>query len=46
MKHLSGATLRYALGLPQNIKLGWKGLPRIKTITYLAYLQVPKKKVL
>ncbi len=27
VEHLKGASLGYALALPTNIRLGWKGLP-------------------
>ncbi len=34
VKHLKDYSLRYALALPTNTRLGWKGLPGKNTLTY------------
>jgi hypothetical protein len=31
VEHLKGASLGWALALPANIRLGWKGLPSTNT---------------
>jgi hypothetical protein len=36
VEHLKGASLRQALALPENIRLGWKSLPGTN---FLAYYQ-------
>jgi hypothetical protein len=35
MEHLNGASLGYALALPGNIRLGWKGLSGTNTLGLL-----------
>ncbi len=32
MEYLKGASLGYALALPANIRIGWKGLPGTNTL--------------
>ncbi len=34
VEHLKGASLGYALAIPANIRLGWKGLPGTNTLAY------------
>jgi len=34
VEHLKGASLGYALALPANIRLGWKGLPGTNALAY------------
>ena len=43
MEHPKCASLRWALALPANIILGWKGLPESNT---LAYYENPKIKAI
>jgi hypothetical protein len=40
MDHLKGASLAWALALPANNRLGWKGLPRTNTLVYYEKLQI------
>ncbi len=40
LKRLEGASLRQALALPANIRLGRKGLPRTNTLTYYENLLI------
>jgi hypothetical protein len=34
VEHPKGASLEWALDLPANIRLGWKGLPGTNTLAY------------
>jgi hypothetical protein len=34
VEHLKGASFRYALAFDENIRLGWKGLPKTNTLAY------------
>ncbi len=34
VEHLKGASLGKAPALPENIRLGWKGLPKTNTLAY------------
>ncbi len=40
MGHLKDALVGYALALPSNIKLGWKGLPETNTLAYYENPQI------
>ncbi len=40
MEHLKGALLRWALALPADIRLGWKGLPGTNTLACYENLEI------
>jgi hypothetical protein len=44
LEHLKGASLRKAMGLLENIRLGWKLLPRTNTIAYYKHSKISEVK--
>jgi hypothetical protein len=46
VESLKGASLGKAMAFPENIRLGWKGLPGTNTLAYCKNSKITDKKVL